>query len=343
MLMTIAPDNLRTLLDKLAREALLVAPSMEDGVTRLKPVKAASEIAFDYSNTATSIKDFLFPQSEDLLRFVTDGTLKIEEIRPERAQVAFGVRPCDLAAVALMDKVLTTGEYAEASYQARRKNTVLIGLACESPADTCFCTSYGYNPGWSAGADLMLYKDGDRYLAETLTDKGRGLVDGPGEGLFKPADEAAAEAVKKAYAEREVPFGKEVDVQGIDKILDNFFYDQYWDDISRKCLGCGTCTYVCPTCHCFLLTDEARGGQGVRFRCWDSCMFANYTKMAGGHNPRPTKKERVRQRFMHKLNYYPHRYDSYLCTGCGRCVAMCPVGLHIAGVIRDVKGVKAHA
>ncbi len=343
MLLTITADNLKSLLDKLARDSLLVAPVLEDGVTRLKPVKAASEIALDYSNTATSIKDFLFPQSEDLLRFVTDGTLSIEEIKPERAQVAFGIRPCDLASVALMDKVLTTGEYADTHYQARRKNTVLIGLACESPADTCFCTSYGYNPGHSAGADVMLYKDGDQYLAEALSDKGREVVGGPGEGLFKPADEAAGQAVKKAYAEKEVPFGKEVDVEGIDQLLDNFFDDQYWDDVSKKCLGCGTCTYVCPTCHCFLLTDEARGGEGLRFRCWDSCMFANYTKMAGGHNPRPSKKERVRQRFMHKLNYYPHRYHSYLCTGCGRCVAMCPVGLHIAGVIKDVKGVKAHA
>ncbi|HEY3316120.1 MAG TPA: 4Fe-4S dicluster domain-containing protein [Bacillota bacterium] len=340
---TIAQDSLRTLLDRLSRDYLLIAPVEEDGVTRLKPAKSGAEVSLDYGNTATSLKDFLFPQSEDLLRFVTDGTLTIEEIQPDRKQVAFGIRPCDLASVALMDKVLTTGEFSDAHYQARRDNTVLVGLGCESPADTCFCTSYGYNPGYSGGADLMLYKDGDNYLAEALTEKGRTLVGGPGEGLFKPADEASGEAVKKSYVEKEVPFGSEVKVEGIDKLLDNFFNDQYWDDVSRRCLNCGTCTYVCPTCHCFLLTDEARGGQGLRFRCWDSCMFANYTKMAGGHNPRPSKKERVRQRFMHKLNYYSHRYGSYLCTGCGRCVAKCPVGLHIAGVINDVKGVKAHA
>ena len=111
------------------------------------------------------------------------------------------------------------------------------------------------------------------------------------------------------------------------------FDNPIWEEVTRPCIGCATCTYVCPTCYCFDINSENRGNEGVSFRCWDSCMFTDYTLMAGGHNPRPTKKERLRNRYMHKLSYFVDRHGTSLCVGCGRCILKCPAHLDIAEFI----------
>jgi ferredoxin len=127
--------------------------------------------------------------------------------------------------------------------------------------------------------------------------------------------------------------------EGVPEKLKTMFESEIWDEIARKCVNCGACTYLCPTCHCFDINQEVRGEDGVKYRCWDSCMFGDYTQMAGGHNPRPGKKERVRNRFMHKLCFFPERYNMLLCTGCGRCLENCPVQMDITSVIKRVQEV----
>ena len=130
----------------------------------------------------------------------------------------------------------------------------------------------------------------------------------------------------------------------VKQVLDENFELPYWDKVFKKCLGCGICTYVCPTCHCFDIFDYVTGEfTGDRFRCWDSCMFPDFTLMAGGHNPRPSRKERVRNRFMHKLKYHLDRYNLDGCVGCGRCISKCPVNIDITQIIKDLKEVGQNA
>ena len=128
--------------------------------------------------------------------------------------------------------------------------------------------------------------------------------------------------------------------QDLSTKLKGMFEHPIWDEVSKPCMGCGTCTYVCPTCYCFDIGSDNHGAEGTKFRCWDSCMFSDYARMAGGHDPRPSKKERVRNRYMHKLSYFNERYGTTLCVGCGRCVSKCPSGMDITDFINKVQEVQ---
>lgn len=334
--------DLRAFLDKLASTASLVAPLREDGVVVFRPVPSGEQVELDYVNPVRSAKEFFFPQTEVMFRFLPSPVASITPVEPDRQTVLFGIRPCDLAALSLLDEVFLGGDYRDAYWGRRRELTTLVGLACERPDESsCFCTAFGITPGTAEGADVMLYPAGDWLGVEVLTPKGQALVDGALPGAGEAGE--AGERVKQEYLSRAVPLGERVRPGELSKELDDRFDDPYWEEASRRCLGCGICTYLCPTCHCFLVTDVAKRDDGVRLRCWDSCQFKDFLLMAGGHNPRPTRKERTRQRFLHKLNYFVHRYGRYLCTGCGRCVQHCPVGLDMATVIADLRGVTQHA
>ncbi len=329
-----------SLLDHLAADATLVAPVDRGGMTFLRPVSDAGEVSLDYVLPVNSVKDFLFPHNEALYRYRTaPDSVEFDPVDPPGPVVVFGLRACDLASVRLLDQVFQTGDFDDAQYRLRREQTVLVGLACATAASTCLCRSFGVTPGASDGADIMLYPVGDDLLVQPISERGLQLLEG-----FSGAGEASAEDLANARAASdglELPLAARVDVRDIEDRAGRSWDLPYWQELSMRCLGCGTCTFLCPTCHCFLLADVNRGKDGVRFKCWDSCQFASFLAGAGGHNPRPTRKERIRQRFMHKLSYYPERYGSLLCTGCGRCVARCPVDLHIAGVVSDLKEVSA--
>lgn len=183
----------------------------------------------------------------------------------------------------------------------------------------------GQDPNNAPSADIQLRDAGECYTVEAHTDKGREALE-----AWKPFLEQGEAEVTDVHCTLKV------DMDGVKEKLDKMFDAPLWDEVSTKCLNCGTCTYECPTCHCFDICQENRMKDGYRFRCWDSCMFSEYTAMAGGHNPRPTKVERVRNRFMHKLDYFEDRYGKELCVGCGRCVADCPVGLDITVLIDQI-------
>ncbi|MEW6399422.1 MAG: 4Fe-4S dicluster domain-containing protein [Bacillota bacterium] len=352
--------DMRAFLDKLASAASLVAPVREDGVVVFRPVSSGEQVVLDYVNPVRSAKELFFPQTEVMFRFLPSPVAGITPVQPDRQTVLFGIRPCDLAALSLLDEVFLGGDYRDACWARRRELTTLVGMACEQPDESsCFCTAFGITPGTADGADIMLYPAGEWLGVEVLTPRGQALLDRalsdgavalgeigpPGAASQAGAGGGAGEAgdrLKQEYLKRPVPLGDRLRVGDLAKELDDRFDDPYWEEASRRCLGCGICTYLCPTCHCFLVTDVPKRDDGVRLRCWDSCQFKDFLLMAGGHNPRPTKKERTRQRFMHKLNYFVHRYGRYLCTGCGRCVQHCPVGLDMATVIADLRGVSEH-
>jgi len=334
-------ERLPEFLDRLAREQVLIAPVQEeDTITLFKRVSGADEVTLDYTNSDVPPKVFFFPQTEKLLTFNTaGGALEIKKDGGTEKRVLFGMRPCDIKSIEAMDPVFN-GTFKDEYFAEKRENTVMIGLSCSRVLSTCFCGAFNSGPCDGRGADLMFTEVGDCYYVEINTKKGHTLVEAHSQCF---SGQGIAEAAKnKAERQNELSdsFFRKVDLKGVKEILDQHFELPYWDKISQKCLGCGICTFVCPTCHCFDIFDHVTGGYtGDRFRCWDSCMFSEFTRMAGGHNPRPSKKERVRNRFMHKLKYHLDRYQLEGCVGCGRCIEKCPVNMDITKIIKDLKEV----
>ena len=337
---TITRDQLATLLDRLVEKNRVIAPVSDNrGVVRFGEIQKAGDIAWGFDQAKVPAKSHFLPQTEELYRYDTSGgELKIEPVPPPRPAVIFGLHPCDLKAVAALDPVFD-GAFKDVYYLNKRERTVIIGLNCRKVLPTCFCRSYGIEPTDGQGADLMLTEAGDGYYVEILTPKGEALIrdNAP---LFSDAGVAEGRRAKDALAgELAGQFQLNVDLTGVKAKVDTMFEHPYWQELARKCLGCGICTYLCPTCHCFDIIESHSGHRGCRLRCWDSCMFADFTLHTSSHNPRSTKKERVRNRFLHKLSYHDERYGLAGCVGCGRCIAECPVNIDITQIIADIEEV----
>ena len=334
-------ERMTAFLDHLADKHNLIAPVSEDkNFTIFKRVFCASEVDLSFSNSILPPKNHFFPASEKIFSFsATDGNISIEESpqQPETS-VIFGIRPCDIKGLSLLDPVFY-GAFPDTYYCSKRENTLLIGLSCREVLPTCFCKAFGTDPTDGQGADLMFTDLGSYYLVEILTDNGI--------NLFKTITDFFTEETPGAVLEKGLlkdklaaDFIRNPDLSGVKQILDKLFEHPYWHELSAKCIGCGICTFICPTCHCFNMIDTSQpDASGSRYRCHDSCMFPGFTKMAGGHNPRPTKVERIRNRFMHKLKYHLDRYNLEGCTGCGRCIAKCPVNIDISQIITSIKEV----
>ena len=292
-------------------------------------------------NTAKSPKDFFFPQTEDLMKFKVEGkNIEVIDVRGEMEDfVVFGVRACDVKAFDVLDRVFLT-EPRDSFYAAKREKGVIVSLACTRPAETCFCTAFGIDAAEPAG-DVSCWKTDDSLYLQANTEKGQKLVDSLGDLLTEDASTVVDEQ-KKSIAKimDRLPLKDlSTDAFGGGKTQE-LFENPAWDELSATCLGCGTCTFVCPTCQCYDIKDFNTGNGVIRYRCWDSCMYSEFTKMAHGNN-RLTQKERFRQRFMHKLVYYPENNDGlFSCVGCGRCLAKCPISMNIVKVMKKIGGNK---
>lgn len=327
---TITKARIPELLERLTSNYKVLVPANIEGVSRFTTYQKGLDLALE-ENVTMPPKDIFFPQTEKMYKFKSDKkSLEIEEIQAqEDLQIIFGLRSCDLKSIECLDQVFLTKGFIDRFYHDKRERTLLIALSCIKPMEACFCTSVGIDPQQGVGADIQAYDLGEKLGFMGITEKGQAL-------LAKVADLFTEEEATIPSVEQ---FNLTVDIQGVPEKLKDMFDHPIWDDISRKCLNCSACSYVCPTCHCFDIASEVRGEDGVKIRCWDSCMFGEYTVMAGGHQPRPGKKERVRNRFLHKLRYFPERYNMLLCTGCGRCIVKCPVNLDITDVIKKIKNV----
>ena len=291
--------------------------------------------------TTRSAKDFFFPKTEHLVSYEMSGKeVKVIDPRKEVEDfVIFGVRACDARGFTAIDNVYLNMNPVDSYYKNRREHGTVIVLACNEPAKTCFCSTFGIDASLAKPAgDVSCWLADGKYYFEANTDKGKAFVENAKSAL-EDADTSAVEACRKDIAEKveKLPFAH-LDLskfQGKDML--KIFNSKIWDKVSEPCVGCGTCTYVCPTCMCFDVRDFATRSNGVRqIRCWDSCMYNDFTQMAA-ENPRHTQKERSRQRFMHKLMYYPMAHDGmFSCVGCGRCVENCPVNMNIVKVIKAV-------
>jgi sulfhydrogenase subunit beta (sulfur reductase) len=335
----IAKVKLEELWGRLAAEQDLFLPVQMDSVVNFALWKEGARVNLEAVNSLLPPKDLLFPQSEKIFSYRRrDGELTFEEAAAGGPQVVFGIRPCDVRSIELLDPVFLK-EPVDTFYKNRREQTTLVSIGCLKPDTTCFCTAFGIQPLDARGADMMLYDMGTAYLVSSRTEKGEKLEEEMGD-LLEEAAGAELEGLKQQEEAAASAQEHGVNLEGVSEKLNDMFDHCLWDQFYRRCLGCGTCTYLCPTCHCFDIQDDGSLERGLRFRCWDSCMYEDYTLMGHGHNPRPGRRERVRNRFMHKLNYFPKEHDGlYHCVGCGRCVAKCPVNLDIMQVIKEVSKV----
>ncbi len=322
----------------------LYAPvQLAEGVSVYKKIDRPEEVDFNVLNPQKPLKEVFFPQSDVLFRYQKAGKkseiTSAEGVKKER--VVFGARPCDIEAISLIEEVYCGKEYTDVYFKNRREATLVIGMACDNPLSTGFGTTTGGGPFVRKGSDLFLTDLGDGYLVEALTEKGRRLSANKHFREASPEDLAVADMLeKKARGKVESAAHPALSVEGIEKRLDALLESPFWDRLHEKCIGCNTCTFLCPTCHCFDIVDEASGNKGQRVRNWDSCLSPLYSLETSGHNPRSTGRERTRQRIMHKLNYFPKLFGKIACVGCGRCVLYCPVNFDIRRAIEEIQEVK---
>jgi len=271
------------------------------------------------------VKKFFLSPSECFSKETLKSDAVILEEIPvsENKRLVIGAAPCEVRGLVLLDKVFDS-DFKDKSYLHNRKRTVMVGLACVKPDESCFCTSLGGSPVETRGMDAMLFAIEGGFIVDILTEKGKeifgSLGEDPGEGRIRALESDKDKKMNSFKTKIKVPEPKS---------LDATFTSDYWYKVSLSCLGCGICTYLCPSCHCFDLVDEDR----KKLRCYDGCAFTDFTLEASGENPRPTKKERYRQRAFHKFNYFKKNFGENLCVGCGRCIRFCPVKINIAEII----------
>jgi len=365
-------DQLEAFLAHLAESAIVVAPQRDqDGVLFFQPWEAGAEVEFEQLLTRQSPKDYVFRQTETYLKFgyemkgkaaaeeeeagggkkgeagaaeeapPAEGeepaheVLQVEAVEDAPEQVIFGLRPCDARGYYQMDQVFGGygGFYYDPYYMAKREATTLVALTCAQPWSTCFCTAVYGSPSGTDGVDLLLTGIEGGFTAETVTERGENLLGFGGFADVGNGQADAAQTVKdEAFAAIDPPF----EIEGVPQGLRDNFEDPAWHDLHMRCISCGTCTYVCPNCYCFNITDEMVENSGERVRTWDNCFNPGYTLETSGHNPREQKFARFRNRFSHKFSYYPEKYDSLLCSGCGRCIRYCPTKIDLREVIRTL-------
>ncbi len=329
--MQLKKSDLNKALDILAADASVFVPGEVENIKRFVLWDGTQEVNLTGENTVLPPKDILFPCTEKMYQYKMGSSIEIKEIVESKKQVIFGIRPCDMRSIDCMDKVFLEKGYVDSYYSRRRDNVLLFAMGCVSVSRTCFCDSMGLDPNDAPNADVMMHDAGDSLVLEAYTEKGKEALEHLGSLLSEGGSyEKTTACDLKVNMTEDMP-----------EKLGRMFEHPIWDEVTRACIGCATCTYVCPTCYCFDIDSDNHGAEGTKYRCWDSCMFSDYSRMAGGHNPRPTKKERVRNRYMHKLSFFHDRYGQLLCVGCGRCVEKCPAHMDITTFIDKAAEVEA--
>ncbi len=322
--MILKKSDIPALLGALSAEQTVFVPGQDGTNTRFVAYNEGVQTRFDLQNTKMPPKDILFPMTEKMYRWKReDGALDISTSFEEASPFTiFGIRPCDMASIDRLDEVFLTKGFVDDFYATKRQNATIVAIACAQVARECFCDSMDVDPNEAPRADILLSEVGEGYAVSAQTEKGAQALQAWGPYLSE--GDATPQRVECTL---------KLNMEGVSEKLHGMFDDELWQDVADQCLTCGTCTFICPTCYCFDISQDVRADEGNRFRCWDSCMFTDYTAMAGGHNPRASKSARVRQRFMHKLCYFNDRYGMNLCVGCGRCMVDCPAAVDISVII----------
>ncbi len=333
-----AKENLTKLYRKIASKMDLYLPVNMAGEVNFAAWREGAEADIDTLKTVKSAKDAFFPQSENLYTCYEDrGDLNIKpEDLADRDFVVFGMKGCDARGLTVLDRVFLC-DPVDTFYAARREHGITVAFACHEPDETCFCEPFGVDPAEPV-SDVACWQTKGIIYWKPLTDKGERLTKEVGELLIETDenDEKTVAAEKEHIRDTadKMPY-MHLSLEGWDgdKLMEKFD-SPLWKELYKPCIACGTCTFVCPVCQCYDIRDYDTGHGIKRFRCWDSCMYSDFTMMAHGNN-RTDQMQRFRQRFMHKLVYFPANNDGmYSCVGCGRCLIKCPVSLNIVKVIK---------
>ena len=303
----------------------------EPGKYRLQ--RRQDSAMFGFAAAANSLKSFLHPAELKLFTAQRDqGAFRIlpnDEPAPRYAFI--GVRACELAAAGIQDRVLIEDRYTDPAYHDRRSNSLVIAVQCSEAAATCFCTSMGTGPRASKGFDLALTEVVDagshEFLVEVATEAGAELLC---DVEYTDASKERREKSQVLTRQAEQSIRRRLDTNGLSEMLRKNFDHPHWDDIATRCLACGNCTQVCPTCFCVTVEDSSdiTGERAERWRKWDSCFTLGFSYIHGG-SVRVSTKSRYRQWLTHKLSYWTDQFGASGCVGCGRCIAWCPAGIDL--------------
>ncbi len=325
----------KTQLDKIIARGNVFGPVEKGGVSEYRLLEDSGQLRLDIVLPQRPLKELFFPRTEPILSY-SIGKQRVETAGfgvGDDKRIIFGARPCDAAGLAIDDKLFSWDSKDELWFK-RRENTTIVTIACTHSDEFCMCSSLKLAPDSSKGSDVLLreLKDESGWMLEVITEKGDEFVREISEVLIEGDAELAETA--------NVPVKFDIDRVRDWLSEDDNFDSKLWGAVSSRCISCGTCTYLCPTCHCFDIQDEGDTYNGVRRKNWDSCSFAMFTQHTSGHNPRPTTASRWRQRIMHKFNYYPKKFDVVSCTGCGRCTRNCPEDMGITETMQTIVGAK---
>ena len=336
-------DEIGKLHNELAGEYNFYAPIKKKGNISFEKIEKPEDIVIDYLNSKIPPKSILFPQMEVLFEYTLDE--KDVEIKDrqdlDQKILIFGIRPCDAYSFELFANFFSShGNWKDEIYLKKKENTTLIGIGCNTPRTTCFCTSVEGNPFKKENMDVFLTDLGENYLVESISDKGKALIERL--SWLSNASNADVKKSQELAKQAEEAITAKIDSKTIVKNLETNFEHPVWEEISESCIGCGSCSYMCPTCTCFDVIDETDqyNNRGRRIRIWDTCQSCLYTLETSGHNPRDTKIQRCRNRIMHKFSYYPTNYDLLGCVGCGRCITVCPANNDILTILNKVEKIE---
>jgi formate hydrogenlyase subunit 6/NADH:ubiquinone oxidoreductase subunit I len=329
-------------IEGLSKKAIVHVPCREGDTVTFKPFSAERTLCFERPANSPP-KSVIFPQSETLFsfRFNKDPespqkvAVELEETLDFPETIILGGRPCDARGFTVYDRPYLGANRPDPYYKGRREKTTIVTMACQAPSSGCFCTAVGGEPAGKLGSDAIVTELDKGYFIEPITEKGKAILQAPGveEGsAYKGEAEKKHEAVKAAVKDVFNAGGKP------QVSAELFESPQFWEEAVAKCVSCGACTYLCPTCYCFNMTDEQTMDKGERIRSWDGCMYCHFTLEASGHNPRPKRFDRFKNRVGHKFRFYPEAYQGEIaCSGCGRCIRYCPVSMDIREIVSNLQ------
>ncbi|MEM2251329.1 MAG: 4Fe-4S dicluster domain-containing protein [Candidatus Hadarchaeales archaeon] len=323
-------ENLRNFFEKLKELGEVHAPVRRGTIFAFSKIESVEQIEFSYVRTMIPPKKYFIQTCEEILRFTPDKGYSPATTETKKV-VLFGVHACDINAIKILDNVFLE-EPVDLFYEERRKNTFIVGISCE-PDDFCFCKSVGAD-SVQDNYDLFLYDLGDRYLIDTGSRAGEEFL--LSLNLQNPTS-TDFEVLRKMLSERDLKFKKTLNAQGLAQIVDSNPSSEVWGRYAEKCLACGGCTLVCPTCRCYSI-DEFRDlslEKSTRTRRWDSCFLRSHALVAGGLNFRPTRLDRFRHRYNCKSSI-EWKSGGLFCVGCGRCSAFCPAGIDHVEVLNNL-------
>ncbi len=298
-------------------------------------VQNPDEILLDGPQPIRPLKEIVFPPTETLFKWKQGQSLIEIEESPTSFQetVIVGARPCDAAALEIVDRVMGW-DYRDELWFGRRQATTVLASACTQCDESCFCTAVGLSPDSTRGADWFLNPVDRGFEVEVLTQKGEELL-ARSKNQYRESNGSGE--LRRSGIGQKVQANLKIKPEGIRRWLQKHFDDPLWKRVALRCHGCGACAFICPACHCFDIVDEPEGvDRGSRRRNWDACQPALFTLHGSGHNPRKDQSARFRQRIMHKFSIYPERFGEVLCTGCGRCVRVCAAGMDLIAILEEI-------